>query len=129
MRNKYKNYHKPALLAMLTPKRKLQADLFTLFALLISLKFSSELPDGTVVAKRDNPAVPCTVLQEIWDWMKNGATIDAVECQRPRTVPPGYVYNTWKQGIFSWYLGIYITKLTTKFCFMLQAKVKGWQTN
>ena len=56
VRNKYKNYHKPALLAMLTPKRKLQADLFTLFALLISLKFSSELPDGTVVAKRDNPA-------------------------------------------------------------------------
>ena len=68
VRNKYKNYHKPALLAMLTPKHKLQADLLHFFALLISLNFlciHSELPDGSVVAKCDNPAVPCTVFQEI----------------------------------------------------------------
>ena len=95
MCNKYKNIRKPALLALLTPQRKLQLSRSAIrFSLLISLKFPcihSELPDGTVVAQHDNQAVPHTRDLRL----EEKATIeDAVECLRLNTFTPGYAFNT-----------------------------------
>ena len=59
----------------------------------------TELPDGSLVAEQSNPAVPLAVLQEIWDWRRQGGDIrDAIERLRLRTVPPGHVCHTWKPG-------------------------------
>ena len=64
------------------------------------LVISSELPDGTVVSEHDNTAVPGTVLNEIWDWKKQRATMeDVVDRLRCRRVPSGFVFNTWKPGM------------------------------
>ena len=38
------------------------------------------MPDGTIVAKHPNPAVPPSVLQEISNWIVQGASLeDAVD--------------------------------------------------
>ena len=61
----------------------------------------TELSDGTITAECENPAVPQSLLLEIWRWMNQGASFeDAVERLRPRTVPPGYSFHTWKSGMF-----------------------------
>ena len=57
------------------------------------------MPDGTIVAKHPNPAVPPSVLQEISNWIVQGASLeDAVDRLRSRTVPAGYNFHTWRPG-------------------------------
>ena len=55
--------------------------------------------DGFVVAEIFNPAVPHALLEEIWSWRCDGVSMeDAATRLRPRIVPPGYLFNTWKPG-------------------------------
>lgn len=57
------------------------------------------LPDGTVTAKYHNPAVPVSVLDEIFQWINNGALMsDVIDRLRCRTVPPGYETHSWSPG-------------------------------
>ena len=62
--------------------------------------FSTGLPDGSVIAEDPSPAVPVSLLEEIWRWKEEGATYrDCLSSRlRCRTVPPGYTYTTWKPG-------------------------------
>ena len=63
-------------------------------------KFSGNA-DGTISAERKNPAVPITLVSEILSWKEQGASMeDIVDRLRPRTVPPGYPYTTWKHRWF-----------------------------
>ena len=58
-----------------------------------------KLPDGTVIAELDNPAVPQCILNEIQGWKEQGVSIqDIVQRLRPRTVPSGYVFHNWRAG-------------------------------
>ena len=54
--------------------------------------------DDTVIPELENPVVPQHILSEIHNWREHGATMQDVERLRPRTVPPGYVFHTWKAG-------------------------------
>jgi len=61
--------------------------------------FTVKLPDGTVIAELSNAAVPQYILREIFSWRQQGISMrDIVARLRPRTVPPGYPYHTWKTG-------------------------------
>lgn len=52
-----------------------------------------------VVAVRPNPAVSVEVLAEILKWKEKGATLtDIISRLRPRTVPRGYTFHTWRPG-------------------------------
>jgi len=63
--------------------------------------FLERLPDGTVVAELVNEAVPQSVLHEIWNWREQEISKeDIFHRLRPRTVPPGYTFHTWKSGIY-----------------------------
>ena len=56
--------------------------------------------NGRLVAELPNPAVSYSVLAEIWKWMNEKASLkDVVVRLRPRTVPNGYKYHTWKAGM------------------------------
>ena len=58
-----------------------------------------EMVNGHLVAQSPNPAVPYSLLAEIWKWMNEKASLeDVVVRLRPRTVPNGYKYHTWKEG-------------------------------
>ena len=103
VRSKYNKICQKTLLAMLTPKRKLLSKYlhhcYFISIPAFAFQYSLELPDGTVVAKRTNPAVPSSVLREISDWLRLGATLeDAVDRLRARTVPAGYEFHTWQPG-------------------------------
>lgn len=103
VRSKYNKICQKTLLAMLTPKRKLLSKClhhcYFISIPAFAFQYSLELPDGTVVAKRTNPAVPSSVLREISDWLRQGATLeDAVDRLRARTVPAGYEFHTWQPG-------------------------------
>lgn len=55
--------------------------------------------DGSLVSKHHVSPVPASVLCEIHEWIKRGATIERIVKQlRQRTVPPGYKFHTWKPG-------------------------------
>ena len=70
-----------------------------MYSCTLHLIISLELADGTIVAERENPAVPHAVLSDIWAWRKDGISMkDAVDRLRPRTVPPGYAFNNWRPG-------------------------------
>ena len=59
-----------------------------------------EMPDGTVVAKTANPAVPTSLLQEVMTWKKQGISMsDTIDRLRSRTIPEGYTPHTWNRGI------------------------------
>lgn len=59
--------------------------------------------DGTVSAKRPNPAVSGDILRKILTWKEEGnSETDVVELLRNRTVPPGYTPCPWIQGILRW---------------------------
>ena len=54
--------------------------------------------NGRLVAQSPNPAIS-SLLAEIWKWMNKKASLeDVVVRLRPRTVPNGYEYHTWKAG-------------------------------
>jgi hypothetical protein len=56
-------------------------------------------PNGQVEAVLSNPAVPAALLTEISLWLSQGLQWnDIISRLRPRTVPPGYAYNSWKPG-------------------------------
>ncbi len=56
--------------------------------------------DGHIVALKENPAVSKELLAEIHGWKLEGATDNDVLCRlRQRTVPTGYSYHFWCQGI------------------------------
>lgn len=55
--------------------------------------------NGTVTAILPNPAMCTEVLTEVLEWKSAGLKdIDIINNLRSRTVPPGYQYQTWKQG-------------------------------
>ena len=55
--------------------------------------------DGSIVAKKPNPAVPSDLLKEILSWKSEGASmLDVVTRLRQRTVPAGYTIHTWIPG-------------------------------
>lgn len=55
--------------------------------------------DGSIGSKHPNPAVPLSLLTEILEWREGGISMDdIVDRLRPRTVPSGYPYCTWKAG-------------------------------
>ena len=57
------------------------------------------LSDGTITAELSNAAVPQHVLREIFIWKQQEISMkDIVARLRPRTVPPGYSFHTWKAG-------------------------------
>ena len=52
--------------------------------------------DGSITAVNPNPAVPESVLKEILEWKKSGATEDDIIGRlRIRTVPNGYPIHPW----------------------------------
>ena len=58
--------------------------------------------NGRIIARVTNPAVSSTLLQEVYQWNKEGATIDdIIERLRLRTVPSEYVgtIHTWIDGM------------------------------
>ena len=58
-----------------------------------------EIVNGHLIAQSPNPAVPYSLLAEIWKWMSEKTSLeDVVVRLRPRTVPNGYKYHTWKEG-------------------------------
>lgn len=60
------------------------------------------LPDGTVIAKKHNLAVPTSVLLEILQWEALGATTDdAIGRLRLKTVPQGYTPHQWSPGQYT----------------------------
>ena len=55
--------------------------------------------DGHRVAEVQNPAISQELLVEISRWRADGVEwSDIISQLRPRTVPCGYVYSTWKPG-------------------------------
>ena len=55
--------------------------------------------NGRLVAQSPNPAISCSLLAEVCKWMNEKASLeDVVVRLRPRTVPNGYEYHTWKAG-------------------------------
>lgn len=55
--------------------------------------------NGGIVAECPNPAVPSSVIQDINEWLLQGATMeDVVDYLRTLTVPIGYDFHTWKPG-------------------------------
>ncbi len=99
VRRKYSKLGLKALTSMLTSLRKYETGS-------IHMCYSKPLlflgnRDGTIVAEKYNPAVPSHILTEVWIWQSQGATFeDVVDRLRPRTVPPGYLYNSWKAGTY-----------------------------
>ena len=60
------------------------------------------MPDGSVVAKTANPAVPTALLQEVLTWQKQGISMsDIIDRLRSRTVPQGYIPHSWNPGIYT----------------------------
>ena len=58
-----------------------------------------EMVNGHLIAQSPNPAVPYSLLAEIWKWMSEKTSLeDVVVRLQPRTVPNGYKYHTWKEG-------------------------------
>ena len=56
--------------------------------------------NGHLVAQSPNPAVSHALLAEIWKSMNEKVSLeDVVVRLRPRTVPNGYNYHTWKEGM------------------------------
>lgn len=56
-----------------------------------------------IVAEHPNPAVPSTLLTEIWKWKQKGASLNDVVTRlwQKKTVPVGYEeIHTWKPGMF-----------------------------
>ena len=59
----------------------------------------TELPDGTLVAKHPNCAVSASLLKEILEWHRSGAShADILSRLRVRTVPQGYAFSPWNSG-------------------------------
>ena len=55
--------------------------------------------DGHRVAEVQNPAISQELLVKISRWRADGVEwSDIISRLRPRTVPCGYVYSTWKPG-------------------------------
>ena len=69
------------------------------------------MSDSTIVAAHSNPAVPSSVLEEVYDWRQHGISMeDVVDRLRPRTVPTGYVFTNWKPG---WFYIVHVYTLYT----------------
>ena len=59
----------------------------------------AEIINGNVT-EHPNPAVPSSLLAEIWKWKQEGESIDDVVVRlHQRTVPLGYEIHTWKPGV------------------------------
>ena len=59
-----------------------------------------EKPDGTVKAKKFNPAISVQTIAEVHELMKSGLDIaDIVDRLRTQTVPPGYSCHPWRSGM------------------------------
>ena len=57
------------------------------------------MPDGSIVAECQNPAVPSSIIHEIWKFRNEGATMEqVVEYLRQRTIPAENTISTWKYG-------------------------------
>ena len=57
------------------------------------------MPDGSIVAEHQNPAVPPSLLYEIWKMRSEAVSVkDVIQLLRIRTVPAGNRFNTWKWG-------------------------------
>ena len=62
-----------------------------------------DVVNGRLVAQSPNPAVSYSLFAEIWKWMNEKASLmDVVVRLRPRTVPSGYKYHTWKAGTLTY---------------------------
>ena len=76
--------------------------------------------NGRIIARVTNPAVSSTLLQEVYQWNKEGATInDIIERLRLRTVPSEYVGT-----IHTWIDGMAVFELTTFTVSCIQARMK-----
>lgn len=73
-----------------------------------------------IIARVTNPAVSSALLQEVYQWNKEGATIDdVIERLRLRTVPSEYVGT-----IHTWIDGMAVFKLTMFTVSCIQARMK-----
>lgn len=55
--------------------------------------------DGSLTAKRKNPAVPKSLIHNVHQWMLEGASVtDVIIRLRQHTVPHGYSSHTWVAG-------------------------------
>ena len=71
-----------------------------------------EQSDGTVKAKKFNPAISMQTITDIHELMKSGLDIaDIVDRLRTQTVPPGYPCHPWRSGIVT--INVYIAVLYT----------------
>ena len=54
----------------------------------------------SVSALESNPAIVTELLREIKKWYSEGATTDdIIERLRLQTVPPGYTFHSWTEGM------------------------------
>ena len=61
--------------------------------------YTIDTTDDHRVAEIQNPAISQELLVEISRWRADGVEwSDIISRLRPRTVPCGYVYSTWKPG-------------------------------
>jgi len=59
----------------------------------------SEFSNDKTTAEIPNPAVPESLLEEIWGLRSCDISWnDVIEQLRIRTVPPGYIFCTWHAG-------------------------------
>jgi len=76
--------------------------------------------NGRIIARVTNPAMNSALLQEVYQWNKEGATIDdVIERLRLRTVPSEYVGT-----IHTWIDGMAMVKLTMFTVSCIQARMK-----
>jgi len=76
--------------------------------------------NGRIIARVVNPAVSSALLQEVYQWNKEGATIDdVIERLRLRTAPSEYVGT-----IHTWIEGMTVFKLTMFTVSCTQARMK-----
>jgi len=58
-------------------------------------------PDGTITTESGSDIIPPHVLRDICSWRMQGISMkDIVDRLRPRTVPSGYTFHVWKEGIY-----------------------------
>ena len=71
-----------------------------------------EQPDGTVKAKKHNPAISEQTITEAHELMKSGLDIaDIVDRLRTQAVPAGYPCHPWQSGMLLGDCDAYVNRI------------------
>ena len=61
--------------------------------------YCTECASGVVSAEQQESPLPVDILEEVMELKMKGVSLeDIISRLRPRTVPNGYPFHTWKQG-------------------------------